>query len=80
MSKLYRQPIQVQTSSDDIPVAFCWRHHTYNITSCVFHVPQPSMFQRHKPQPPFYQCETAQGLVCDLVREGDGWVLEMVWD
>jgi hypothetical protein len=34
------------------------------------------------PEPLRYQCETYQGLVCDLLfAEGEGaWMLERVWD
>lgn len=80
MTKLYRQKIKVQTRNG-WPVAFYWRRVRYRVTSCAVKEESPSRREWWRvPGPPCYRCETEQGLVCDLIRDGDGWILERVWD
>ncbi|MBF7081869.1 nucleotidyltransferase [Desulfallas sp. Bu1-1] len=80
MTKLYRQPIEAQIRGGR-PVAFRWRRRWYQVISCVVHEDLPSRLEWWKvPGPTRYRCETRQGMVCDLIREGEGWVLERGWD
>ncbi|OPY57235.1 MAG: hypothetical protein A4E55_01778 [Pelotomaculum sp. PtaU1.Bin035] len=79
MSKLYRQPVEVRLYPSGQPAAFRWRRRWYHVTSCTVQERRPSRLQWWV-DIPRYRCETEQGLVCDLVREGDGGMLEWVWD
>jgi hypothetical protein len=80
MTKLYRQQIKVQTR-DGLPVAFYWRRVWYRVTACTVKEELPSRREWWRmPGPPRYRCETKQGLVCDLIKDGNGWKLERVWD
>ncbi|HBX22685.1 MAG TPA: hypothetical protein DEF34_03455 [Desulfotomaculum sp.] len=79
MTKLYRQPIEVQTR-DGLPVAFRWRRRWYQVTSCKVDEQMASRFWRRLYGPLKYKCETKQGMICELTQDEAGWVLERVWD
>jgi len=82
MSKLYRTPIEVKLSPDGLPAAFRWRRRWYYVTNCVVIQDKPAWPQRYGNYDyrPSYRCEVRQGLVCDLVKDGEEWILERVWD
>ena len=81
MSKLYREPIQVKVNPDGMPIAFQWRRHWYQVTTCSMVKGKIYKLQWWlDPGPPRYRCETSKGVVCELIRDKEGWVLERVWD
>lgn len=81
MSKLYREQIQIRGGPDGMPVAFHWRRRWYQVIYCYMTKEKVYKLQWWlKPGPPRYRCETKQGISCELVREGESWVLERVWD
>lgn len=81
MSKLYREKIQVRAGPDDMPAEFQWRRKWYKVTACSMVKGKVYRLQWWRdPGPPKYRCETRQGVVCELSRDGEGWVLERVWD
>jgi hypothetical protein len=81
MSKLYVEPIEVALDQDGGPRSFIWRKHVYQVTGYKVEK-QPFSYSFRPPprRPDRYRCETKQGLVCELVKQEDGWVLERVWD
>lgn len=80
MSKLYRQPIEVQIQNDQ-PVAFRWRRKWYQVAYCKVEEQHASRIWRRLSGPPRYKCETRRGMACVLTRdEAGGWILERVWD
>jgi len=79
LTKLYRQPIEVKLR-DGLPVAFNWRQHWYQVTSCKVEEQYASRIWKRLAGPPRYKCETQQGMICDLIKDEYGWILERVWD
>jgi hypothetical protein len=83
MTKLYRSPIQVELDTRQQPRRFRWLGRWHRIFSCTVREEKQHWISKlRKPEPLRYQCETYQGLVCDLLfAEGEGtWMLERVWD
>lgn len=81
MSKLYRSPVQVELDSQQLPKRFRWLGRWHRVLNCAKH--EGDRFWRGRygdPWAPRYRCETYQGLVCDLVQNEEGWVLERMWD
>ena len=79
MTKLYRQSIIIQPGPDGLPLAFRWRDWWYQVEECI---PVRESFDRYwvTMYLPRYRCETRQGMTCDLMKDGDKWLLERVWD
>ncbi|MDH7577329.1 MAG: hypothetical protein QHH75_05750 [Bacillota bacterium] len=82
MSKLYNHPVEVQLSPGGLILAFRWRGFWYRVARCrVIRGKQVlPWYHFQNPYLPRYRCETKQGMVCDLIREREGWKLERVWD
>jgi len=81
MSKLYCSPIEVLMTPAGLPLAFQWRKRWYHVTRCtVNHLKQQKDWRIKNIYLARFQCETEQGMVCNLVKEKDGWILERIWD
>lgn len=76
MSKLYREPVQVQEDTGGRPVAFRWRKWWYQVESVAW--VRPSLFKPWEPER--WQVITRGGGVFELTRDEKGWVLWRVWD
>lgn len=79
MSKLYRHPVQVHTDPGGWPMSFIWKGIPYTVTYCTATKHMEYYLKRYR-EPDRYRCETKQGLVCELLRKGEEWQLERVWD
>ena len=81
LTKLYNEQIEVSRDENGGPRSFIWRRSVYLVSSyTVEKAPVDSFVFKRYAGPDRYRCETKQGLVCDLVRQGDEWTLERVWD
>lgn len=81
MSRLLNKPIEVQTDESGRPAAFLWRGRWKQVSRSITKESKPTSWTLFpEPETTRYQCETSQGMVCDLARIGKLWVLERIWD
>lgn len=81
MAKLYNEQIDIQTNNSNIPKRFIWRRRFFEVVSCRVIEDIPDFSEWWRPiKPTIYRCTTKQNIVCDLVKESDGWLLTRVWD
>ncbi|HBC93444.1 MAG TPA: hypothetical protein DCZ10_11280 [Pelotomaculum sp.] len=81
MSKLYGSHIQVELDVHEQPKRFRWLGRWHRVLNCAEHEAEQHWWSKIRtPEPVRYRCETYQGLVCDLVQNEEGWVLERMWD
>jgi len=77
VSKLYRKPVEVHLAGDRL-AAFLWRGKWLQVASVQKIVRKRSMWE---PDPgETFRVQVPGGGVYELVKDGDGWVLERVWD
>lgn len=74
MSKLYETPLnKIRLNSNGLPVAFRWRERWYIVKSCVVKTLLGQGIPRLRNKYdylPRYRCETEQGMICNLVKDG----------
>lgn len=95
MTKRYREAVEVTateppdvTGSEKRPAAFRWRGSSYRITGILGHWREDAGYwaggQVEVPQRDLWRVEARNGAptsgVYELVREGDTWRLDRVWD
>ena len=79
MKKIYRHLVKVETDNEGIPVTFFWHLKTYNVTRCEVKKAPALPFESSLDEPDRYMCQTEQGIICELVKKGEEWILERVW-
>lgn len=90
MTKRYREDldrVEVEGSgAGERPTAFCWRGDRYRVTSVLGHWREdPGWWRRPSGEPirieqsDLWRVEAANG-VYELVRRGERWRLDRVWD
>lgn len=78
MTKLFNQLIQVRISGGN-PAAFYFRNRWRFIVSIEkVHVRRDYMDKYRYLDT--YRATLRDGIICDLVKTEDGWVLERIWD
>lgn len=75
---MYNDQVDVGLDREGHPKSFVWRKALYQVTS--FSVVQGRPVFSKLYDEARYRCETKQGIVCELVRTNDQWVLEQVWE
>ncbi|NPV90945.1 MAG: hypothetical protein HPY50_09245 [Firmicutes bacterium] len=81
MSQYYNRPTQVQTDDKGRPTAFYWRGRWKPITQAIQKQSKPTSDTLFPdPETVRYQCTTGKGMICDLARIGEVWVLERIWN
>jgi hypothetical protein len=81
MSQYYNRPIQVQTDETGRPASFFWRGRWKPIDKALLKESKPTSWSLFPdPETVRYQCTTQKGMVFDLARIGEIWVLERIWD
>ncbi|MDH7479399.1 MAG: hypothetical protein QHH02_05265 [Syntrophomonadaceae bacterium] len=81
MSLIHNKIVEVQTDPAGRPVAFFWRGRWKQVIKSVLKRSRPTANTLFPdPDAVRFQCQTEQGIVCDLARIGEVWVLERTWD
>lgn len=93
MTKRYREALEAVevTQGGDQPAAFCWRGRRYEIVGVLGHWREdPGWWRRPDGQPirieqaDLWRVEARNGVpghgVYEIVRRGDQWRLDRVWD
>ncbi|NPV93464.1 MAG: hypothetical protein HPY50_22130 [Firmicutes bacterium] len=76
--KIYREAIDVVTDAEELPTVIHWRGRSFDVTGCTVINDTASNILSSYFWPTRYHCVTAQGMVCDIVKQ-DTWILEKTW-